>query len=146
MKKQIESEIEINASPERVWKVLTDFEEHPSWNPFIKELRGKPIEGERLRVTIKSTGGKAMVFKPTVLKADVNRELRWLGRLLVPGLFDGEHYFRIETIGEDRVRFIHGEKFSGILVGLFAKSLEEGTLSGFREMNEALKRRAERDE
>lgn len=146
MKKQIESEIEINASPERVWKVLTDFEEHPSWNPFIKELRGKPIEGERLRVTIKPTGGKAMVFKPTVLKAGVNRELRWLGRLLVPGLFDGEHYFRIEAIGEDRVRFIQGENFSGILVGLFAKSLEEGTMSGFRAMNGALKRRAESDE
>ena len=143
MKKQIETEIEINAPAERVWKVLTDFHAHPSWNPFIKELRGKPAVGEKLRVSIQPPGGKGMVFKPTVLTADENRELRWLGRLLMPGLFDGEHYFRIEPIDENRVRFIHGEKFSGLLVRLFEKSLDTGTLAGFREMNEALKKRAE---
>ena len=143
MKKQLETDIEINAPAERVWKVLTDFHAHPIWNPFIKELRGKPIEGERLRVFIQPPGGKGMVFKPIVLKAEENRELRWLGKMFIPGLFDGEHYFRIEPIDEDRVRFIHGEIFSGLLVRLFAKSLDEGTLSGFRQMNEALKRRAE---
>lgn len=143
MKKQIETEIEINAPAERVWKVLTDFHAHPVWNPFIKELRGKPFEGEKLRVFIQPLGGKGMVFKPTVLMAEENRELRWLGRLLIPGLFDGEHYFRIEPIDENRVRFIHGEIFSGLLVRLFAKGLETGTLAGFREMNEALKKRAE---
>ena len=143
MKKQLETEIEINAPAERVWKVLTDFHAHPIWNPFIRELRGKPIEGERLRVFIQPPGGKGMVFKPIVLKAEENRELRWLGKMFIPGLFDGEHYFRIEPIDEDRVRFIHGEIFSGLLVRLFAKSLDEGTLSGFRQMNEALKRRAE---
>jgi hypothetical protein len=143
VKKQLETDIQINASPERVWKVLTDFYAHPIWNPFIKELRGKAVEGERLRVFIQPPGGKGMVFKPTVLKAEENRELRWLGKLFISGLFDGEHYFRIESIDENRVRFIHGEIFSGLLVRLFAKSLDTGTLAGFREMNEALKKRAE---
>jgi hypothetical protein len=143
VKKQLETEIEINAPADRVWKVLTDFHAHPIWNPFIKELRGKPEVGEKLRVFIQPPVGKGMVFKPTVLKADEDRELRWLGKLFVSGLFDGEHYFRIEPIDENRVRFIHGEIFSGILVRLFAKSLDEGTLSGFRQMNEALKKRAE---
>jgi len=143
VKKHLETEIEINATAERVWEVLTDFDAHPRWNPFIKELKGKPIEGERLRVFIQPPGGKGMVFKPTVLKSEENRELRWLGRLLMPGLFDGEHYFRIEDIGNDRVRFIQGENFSGILVRLFAKSLDDGTLKGFQQMNEALKRRVE---
>ncbi len=143
MKKQLETEIEINASADRVWKILTDFHAHPSWNPFIKELRGKPAVGEKLRVFITPPGGKGMIFKPTVTKADENRELRWLGKLFISGLFDGEHYFRIETIDENRVKFIQGENFSGLLVGLFAKSLDEGTVNGFRQMNEALKKRAE---
>ncbi|HMQ05408.1 MAG TPA: SRPBCC domain-containing protein [Pyrinomonadaceae bacterium] len=143
MKKQLETEIEINAPAERVWKVLTDFHAHPIWNPFIKELRGKPVEGEKLRVFIQPPGGKGMVFKPTVLKAEENRELRWLGKLFVSGLFDGEHYFLIEPLDENRVRFVHGENFSGLLVRLFAKGLDTGTLAGFREMNEALKSRAE---
>lgn len=143
MKKQLETEIEINAPAERVWKVLTDFHAHPIWNPFIKELRGKPAVGEKLRVFIQPPGGKGMVFKPTVLTADDNRELRWLGKLFISGLFDGEHYFRIESVDEDRVRFIQGEIFSGPLVRLFAKSLDTGTLAGLREMNDALKKRAE---
>ncbi len=143
MKKQIETEIEIDASAETVWNILTDFDEHPSWNPFVREISGFPKEGERLRVFIQPAGGKGMVFKPRVLKAEQNRELRWLGKLFIPGLFDGEHYFRIEPIGEDRVRFVHGENFSGILVGLMAGSLDKGTADGFRAMNQALKRRAE---
>jgi hypothetical protein len=143
LKKQLYTEIEINASPERVWRILTDFISYPVWNPFIREIRGRAAEGERLRVFLKPSGGKGMVFKPTVLKADPKRELRWLGKLLVSGLFDGEHYFVIETLGENRVKFVHGENFRGILVRLFAKSLDTDTLRGFNEMNEALKKRAE---
>ena len=143
MRKQIETDIEIDAPAETVWSILTDFEAHPSWNPFVREISGIPKEGERLRVFIQPQGGKGMVFKPVVLKAEVNRELRWLGKLFVSGIFDGEHYFRIEPIEKDRVRFVHGENFSGVLVGLFAKGLDTGTIQGFKAMNEALKKRAE---
>jgi hypothetical protein len=144
LKKIIETEIEINATPERVWKVLTAFDTFPIWNPFVKEIQGKPIEGEKLRIFIQPSGAKGMKFTPTVLKAEPGRELRWLGRLLIRGLFDGEHYFLIEPIEENKVRFVHGENFSGILVGMFAKRLDADTLRGFKEMNAAVKKRAER--
>ena len=143
MKKELHSEIEINATPERVWRVLTDFITYPIWNPFIREIRGKAGIGEKLRVFLKPSGSRGMVFKPTVLKAERNREFRWHGKLLVSGLFDGEHYFRIEPIDENQVKFVQGEIFTGILVRLFAKNLDTDTLRGFIEMNEALKRRAE---
>ena len=45
-----------------------------------------------------------MRFKPRVLKAEPNRELRWLGHLGIPGLFDGEHIFTIEPLDQERVR------------------------------------------
>jgi len=84
-----------------------------------------------------------MTFKPKVLTAEPNRELRWLGHLLVPGLFDGEHSFTIQPLEDDRVRFIQREAFKGLLVPLFAQSLESNTRRGFEEMNHALKERAE---
>ena len=143
MTKELYSEIQINATPKRVWQVLTDFLTYPVWNPFVREIRGKPAAGEMLRVFLKPTGSRGMVFKPIVLVAEENREFRWLGKLLVAGLFDGEHYFRIEPIDQDRVNFVQGEKFNGILVNLFAKQLDKDTLRGFNEMNEALKKRAE---
>ena len=65
--------------------------------------------------------------------------------LLVPGLFDGEHIFSIEPLDENRVRFVQREKFSGLLVPLFARSLERDTKRGFDEMNKALKARVEQE-
>lgn len=38
-----------------------------------------------------------MVFTPEVIEAKVNEELRWVGRLAIPGIFDGEHYFILES-------------------------------------------------
>ncbi|UFS63351.1 SRPBCC domain-containing protein [Sulfurimonas sp. HSL-3221] len=140
---ELHTEIEIDAPAERVWEILVDFTAYPQWNPFIRSIQGTPIQGKRLRVEIQPSGSKPMRFSPTVLAAEAGRELRWLGRVLFPGLFDGKHAFIIEPLGEDKVRFQQNERFSGILVGLFRSSLDSGTKRGFEEMNQALKQRAE---
>jgi hypothetical protein len=141
--KELYSEIEIAASAERVWRLLTDFASYPEWNPFIRRISGEPTTGERLEVRIEPPGGRGMTFRPTVLNAEDNRELRWLGHLLVPGLFDGEHSLAIQLLGENHVRFVQREAFRGLLVPLFARSLDNNTQRGFEEMNRALKERAE---
>ena len=140
--KELRTQIEIEATPERVWEILTDFDAYPEWNPFIQAIEGEAAPGSKLEVRIEPPGGRAMRFKPTVLEAAPRQELRWLGRVLVPGLFDGEHSLRIEPIDDSRVRFVQAERFTGVLVPLFGKSLEK-TERGFTAMNEALKRRAE---
>jgi hypothetical protein len=124
-----------------VWSVLIDFAAYPDWNPFIRRLQGEARAGARLEVTVQPAGGRAMTFKPTVLAAEPHRELRWRGRVLLPGLFDGEHGFRLEPIASG-CRFHHGETFGGLLVPLFAGMLA-ATEQGFVAMNEALKRRVE---
>jgi hypothetical protein len=135
-------EIEIDAPPDRVWKVLADFEAYPDWNPFIPHIAGRLEQGARLEVRIAPPGGRAMTFKPTVQAVEPERELRWLGRLLVPGLFDGDHSLRVEPLGDGRSRFTQSERFSGLLVGLFKGALRK-TDAGFEEMNQALRSRAE---
>ncbi len=85
-----------------------------------------------------------MKFKPIVIKAEPNRELRWLGHLWIRGLFDGEHIFTIEPLGVNRVHFIQRELFNGLLVPIFSHSLEKNTKRGFEEMNRALKAKAEK--
>jgi len=69
--------------------------------------------------------------------------MRWVGHLLVPGLFDGEHSLAIHPLEGNRVRFVQHEAFKGVLVRLLARSLDKNTLRGFEEMNEALKERVE---
>jgi hypothetical protein len=141
--KELHSEIEIAASAQCVWGILTDFASYPEWNPFIRRISGEPKVGEHLEVRLEPPGGRGITLKPTVLNAEPGRELRWLGHLLVSGLFDGEHSLTIQPLGENRVRFVQGEAFRGLLVPLFARSLDKSTRRGFEEMNRALKGRAE---
>ncbi len=111
--------------------------------PFIRSATGEPREGAHLEVYLQPSGARGMTFRPRVLKAEQNRELRWLGHFLIPGLFDGEHIFTIEPLESGRVRFVQREIFTGLLVPLFMRWLEKDTRRGFEEMNRALKERAE---
>jgi hypothetical protein len=144
--KELRSEIEINAPVERVWHILTDFASFPQWNPFIRRASGEPKAGEVIEVTIQASGARSTTFHPTVLKTELNNELRWLGRLRIPGLFDGEHIFSIERLGADRVRFTQREIFTGLLVPFRGGRLDRDTRRGFKEMNQALKKRAEQSQ
>ncbi|MBN2297450.1 MAG: SRPBCC domain-containing protein [Deltaproteobacteria bacterium] len=139
----LRTEIQIAATPERVWNILMDFPAHGQWNPFVRSLEGTPRVGETLKVFIQPPGGRGMQFRPKVLVVEVAREFRWKGKLLVTGLFDGEHFFILEQTPDGTVLFTQGEIFSGLLVPLMKKSLEGPTKNGFIAMNEALKRLAE---
>jgi len=139
--KNLQTEIVINASAARVWQVLTDFGEYPQWNPFIREVAGSASSGERLKVQM-HIGNRPMKFRPTILASRPERELRWLGHLLIPGIFDGEHSFVIAPAGENRVRLIQRETFNGLLVP-FLGSLLHNTKQSFDKMNLALKERVE---
>jgi len=136
----VHSHIEIDASPQRVWDALLDFDAYPDWNPFIRSIRGAARPGDRLTVAVRAPGRRAMTFRPVVLRAQAHRELRWRGRLLLPGLLDGEHIFGIAPFSTTRVRFSQRERFTGLLVPTVRRTLLE-TTRGFEEMNRALARR-----
>lgn len=141
--KEIITSIEINASPETVWSILSDFESYPDWNPFVVSIEGDLAPGGKLKTKIALPGRKPMMFRPQITSLMPLKVFSWLGRFLIPGLFDGEHFFEIEELGEGRLRLVHREEFSGILVPLLWRSLERPTRSGFELMNQALKNRSE---
>lgn len=141
--KELHTDIDIEASAARVWHILTDFPAFPAWNPFIRSINGAAQPGARLGVFIKPAGQAGMTFRPTVLLAEPERELRWLGSLGIPGMFDGEHIFLIQPRSAHQVHFIQRELFRGVLVPLLWHNLETSTRQGFHAMNRALKQRAE---
>lgn len=140
MAKKIETQIIINAAPQKVWEILTDFNNYPNWNPFIKSIAGSINIGSTLKVTIEPEEGKGMTFKPVVQSAVKNKELSWLGKLLFKGVFDGKHKFQLIDNGNGTTTFIQSEEFSGILVSFI--NLDK-TAEGFNTMNQSLKERAE---
>jgi hypothetical protein len=132
--------IDIQAPPATVWQVLTTTGHYGAWNPFIPRLEGDLRTGARLRVTI-TPPGRSMTFRPTVLAVEKDRLLRWRGHLGVPGLFDGQHEFRLQPLPDGGTRFLQKETFTGVLVPLFSQALDDTDL-GFVQMNQALARRA----
>ena len=141
MAKEIKTEIVINASPDKVWAILNDFNNYPKWNPFIKSIKGEVKVGNKITVRIEPPNTKGMTFKPKVLAYETNKELRWIGHLLFTGLFDGEHKFVLIDNENGTTTFRQSEKFKGIFVGLLSI---ENTKKGFEAMNEKIKELAER--
>jgi hypothetical protein len=142
--KEIYTEIEIKSSPKVVWRILTDFANYPSWNPFITRAEGELREGALLRIEIKPPGRKAQDYRVKILKIEEAKEFRWLGHFHVSGLIDGEHLFEINPVGKDKIHFVQREYFSGILVPLTWKSFLNTYLrQGFEELNQSLKKIAE---
>lgn len=136
---EIVTETRIAAPPSRVWALLGNPDSYQDWNPFLVRMEGEMIEGSRLANTMRPSGGGDMTFRPVLLKVTPDRELRWLGRLFVPRIFDGEHYFLLEE-RDGGTSLVHGERFRGIALWFIDV---ERFRSDFEAMNAALKRRVE---
>jgi hypothetical protein len=137
-KNEIHSETAIEGTADEVWRVLSDFASYPEWNPGMEQVQGDAKVGTRLHIRFRLNGGRVMTMKPTVLVAEPGRELRWLGRLLMPGIFDGEHRFEIDETAPGRVRFVQGERFKGLMVPFLRKLIEVDTAATFTNVNAAL--------
>jgi hypothetical protein len=139
--KEIATQVEISAPVERVWQVLYDMDRWASWNPLIKAA-GVPRQGGKVDIEVGMPGRKPFAFRPTIIACKPNVELRWRGRLWLPGLFDGEHGFLLSALGPKKCHVDHFERFSGLLVKRLLN--EKEIRFGFTAMNRALKREAEK--
>jgi hypothetical protein len=123
---------------------LIDFAAYDQWNPFINKIIGPPTEGSKIDIYIETPSGKNRKYSPRITKVEEGRELRWFGKSSLPGFLNAEHIFTIEELQPERVRFIQSELFDGLLTRVFGKGVDTDIRQGFQDMNDALKKRAER--
>ncbi len=151
---ELYTEIEIQATADRVWQNLTNLDNFHLWNPFILSAQGIVRLGEKVQIHIKPPQGKDLNFQTTIIQVEPNHQLSWRGQLIIPGIFDSVHSFTIDPMPQsgryandnNSVRFSQREKFSGLIVPLLAKDLNTKVVHGFELMNQALKVRAESSE
>lgn len=134
--------VDIDASPQRVWEALTSFSSFPTWNPFIREAEGELRPGARIKIKLRLSG-VLVPFRPVLTVVDEPRELRWLARQWIPGLFDVDRRFRLEPLGTDGCRFTQSESGSGILAPLLMLLMKAPIVRGYEEFNAAIKARVE---
>jgi len=143
MHHELRTDIEIAAPIEAVWETLTDLAAYRDWNPFIVSAEGRADVGERLTNRMQPPGGNGITFKPTVTVVEPPVAFEWLGRLGLPGIFDGRHRFELAPSENGGTLVTQSEQFSGILVRFMRTSLDTKTVAGFGAMNAALKARVE---
>ena len=141
--KEIKTELEIMASSEDVWQVLTDFPNFGKWNPVIIQIDGEAKVKTKLEIHLRTRSGKSRIYRPIITKIEPNYELRWVGKSHFPGIFNGERIFTIDSLGEKHVRFFHREIFTGIGAYLAGDRLDRDVRQTLNQMNVALKRYVE---
>lgn len=139
--KEIVASVEIEASPDRVWDVLTDFKSWERWNQFIPLVEGSLTIGAQLRIKVVSPGLKPMIFKPTVFEVKPMQRIVWGGGFLGV-VYRGDHAFIVEPITPSKTRFTQVERFMGPMV-IFMGEMIKKTEQGYLQMNAALKKEVE---
>jgi len=141
--KEVTARIEIRSSPEKVWKILTDFQLYKYWNPFIIEIAGSPMMGEKIEIQLRTAAQKTRIYHPVITKVDPPTELRWYGKAILPFILDGEHIFTIQENEQYNTVFTQKEIFKGLGAHLGNISMFDDIRISFQMMNSSLKSRAE---
>jgi hypothetical protein len=146
MTAELRTFVDIDATPERVWQVLTDLPAYPLWNPFVTSAVGAFAVGGRLSFGVPPTNLLLRTrLRARLLEVTPCRRLRFrlrFARFGIPGLFDSEHTLTITKEGGG-VRLWEEAQFRGLLVPLMTRSLNRDRSPAFAAMNAALKDRAE---
>lgn len=140
----VRTEIDIEAPVSRVWSILTDFQSYPEWNPLVSKVWGKPGFKEWLAIRLETPLPLPLVLPVRIHTFVPNKEFSWLGEFpLLSFLVSGDHYFHLEARSESKTRFVHGERFDGLLVDQVETVLEAQARPLYEAMNRALQKRAE---
>ena len=141
--RELRAEIQISAPIEQVWRVLTDFEHWKDWNPMVNQASGTASVPSKLKLTMRGLDSKdAMKYEPIVVEVDPPKYLRWRATMMSGFMFTNDRVFELkEKYGGTEV--INREEFSGLMVPLFWKKMNQFVVPMLEKMNNALKDRME---
>jgi hypothetical protein len=129
----------IDASPERIWFLLTDAAGYTRWNNTLTKVEGTIAAGQKVTVHAKINPGRAFPLKVT--KFEPSKEMVWTGGMPL-GLFKGERTFTLSQGSKGVTEFSMREEYSGLMAPLIAKSIPD-LQPAFDEFASDLKRAAE---
>jgi hypothetical protein len=136
----IQTTIDIQASADAVWRVLTDFNRYEEWNPMLRNVKTDLALGAKVKFEVLREGTSSLKLRAKIVRMSEAAELAWRGGS--KSILSGEHYFSLEPLDGGRCRFHHGERFRGLLLPMF-RGVLRGAPALYQAMNEALKDRVE---
>jgi hypothetical protein len=120
--KSFAATIDIHATPERIWALLTDAAAYPSWNSTVAKVVGRIAGGEKIVVHATGAGGRA--FPLRVGPFEPCTRMVWSGGMPF-GLFTGQRTFRLDPKAGGVVTVSMREEFAGLLAPLITRSIPD---------------------
>jgi hypothetical protein len=139
---RIEHRVGVQAPAEVIWEVIADLKTWSLWNPLYPKAAGEIRIGSVLDITLALPGQAPQEIKPTVLEWVPNDQLHWRLTML-GGMVKTVRFIEIETLADASCIVSNGEFIGGFMGPSVGKRMGRSIYRGFREMNEALKGRAE---
>ena len=130
----------INATPDAIWRVLTDAPGMSQWDSGVERVEGRIAPGETIKVYSKVSPGRAFPVKVT--EFEPGKRMTWSGGMPL-GLFKGVRTFTLAPGTDGATRFTVREEYTGPLLPLIWRSMPDLGPS-FRQFAVGLKERAER--
>ena len=141
--REIKTEIQISSKPEKVWEILIDLPNWSKWNPIVNKIEGNLEVGGKLFIIMCDKEGKAGRSYTSVVTAfDKNKCLRFVGKMMANFMFSADRIIELKDSNGGTL-FIQREIYSGFMVPLFWKKLNEFALPMLHSMNKGLKKRVE---
>lgn len=143
--REIRTEIDIAAPPEKVWSLLADINRWDEWSPIIHQATGVASLGAMLEITMvgKEEGKDGPRYHPEIIEFDVPNYFRWRAFMMTGWLMTNDKVFELKETSTG-TRLVHIEAFSGMMVPLFWNKLNGHVPVMLNSMNEALKSLAEK--
>ncbi|UZD89725.1 hypothetical protein [Cognatishimia activa] len=140
----IETEIIINAAPEKVWAVLISPKN--DWSSSYRGISGDVRNGGQVNIAWRMKNGNLTDF-PLVLAHYIDgQQFGWSEEFPnAKGIFDN-HIYRVEAISECQTRFVQTDAFKGTSVenpDAKTKAFAEQILPSYVNFNRELKAAAE---
>jgi hypothetical protein len=112
-----QAQIQIAATPERVWDVLSKIDQWPKWNPLVQTAR---LSGPLHSGSCFRWKSKGMTIISTLQEVTPNERLTWTGEAFGTRAI---HAWEIEEI-EQGVELSTAESFDGWLPRLMPKTMQ----------------------
>lgn len=143
---EIRDEIEINATIDKVWNSIIDFDHYKNWNTQLTYLGGDVKPDGKLHLKLAVEGTDPYEFKPDISYWEDRKRFAWIAKTGIKRVFDGEHFFELRDIGNGKKLLINREEYRGVLSFIFKQlPMMKSAPAGFKKMNLEFKGYAERN-
>ncbi len=141
----IYTDIIIDATPEQVWSVLTDFGSYENWSAYFFGIKkGDFKNGGNVTVETQPNAKKDKRRKYNhIIEVENGKYFRWHGDAFAMGMKD-DHIFKVEATTDGKTRFIHSDASIGGMTWLMGNAVMKANATNMPLFNQALKKEVEK--